>query len=197
MPTDTPEATTSPPQAPTAAPGVTAPADTTQVTGRVTLEVRGPDGQVKDRQVLTNLITDAGDQYNARCIAAGVAPANAAAPTKVTGIKLGTGTTAVAKNGTGAALITYLAGSNRAFDAATPTTENLGAGLGWTVTYTATWAAGVATHAALTEMALVTDAATDATSTAANTMARLVFAASPKGANDSLTVTWSQRQLGT
>lgn len=191
---DTGAPETAPEEVPAAAaqPGT----DGAQVTGSVTMEVRGPDGALKSRQVVENLITDAGDQYHARCIAAGVAPASAAAPPRVTGIKLGTGTTAAAKSGAGAALVTYLAGSNRIFDAGTPTTENVGAGLGWTVTYAASWPAGAATHTALTEMGLVTDAATDATTTAANTISRLVYAASPKGANDTLTVTWAIKQLG-
>lgn len=171
--------------------------DESTTTGAVVIEVRDAAGNLKSRQIARNLITDAGDQYHARRIAAGIAPANPAQPgALVTGMKLGTGATAAAKNGAGAALVTYLAGSNRVLDAAFPTAETLGAGQGWTTTYQCTFGPGVGTHAALTEVALVTDAAADATSTAANTVARVVFAATPKGATDSLTIAWAHKQQG-
>lgn len=171
-------------------------ADSSGATGQVVIELIGPDGKVKSRQTVKNLITDAGDQYHVRRIAAAVAPSTPADVTKVTGMKLGTATTAAAKSGAGAALGTYVAGSNVAFDAGYPTTENLGGGLGWTVTYQATFGAGVGTSAALTEAVLVTDAAVNATSTGADTVARVVFAATPKGAADTLAITWAHKQLG-
>lgn len=165
-------------------------------TGKVVLSLYGPNGELKHRQIVNNLITDAGDQYHVKRIAAAVAPAAPGDATKVTGMKLGSGTTAAAKSGAGAALVTYVAGSNAAFDAGFPTTESLGAGLGWTVTYQTTFGPGVATAAALTEVALVTDSANNATSVAANTTARVVFAAQPKGANDTLTIAWAHKQQG-
>ena len=58
-----------------------------------------------------------------------------------TGMKLGTGSTAPAKSGAGAAVVTYLTGSNKAFDATFPTAV---AGV---VTYKRTYAAGEATYA--------------------------------------------------
>jgi hypothetical protein len=170
--------------------------DDSNVTGLAIITLTGADGRVKARQHVRNLITDAGDQYHAKRIAAGVAPLAPADVTKVTGMKLGSGATAVAKSGAGAALVTYVTGSNKIFDTGFPTTENLGAGLGWTTTYQVTFEAGVGTAASLTEVALVTDAATNATSTAANTIARVTFAATPKGATDVLTIAWAHKQLG-
>jgi hypothetical protein len=170
--------------------------DKAEATGTVVIELRDKDGKLKDRQVLKNLITDAGDLYHCTRIASAVAPAAPADATKVTGMKLGTGTTAVAKNGAGAALVTYLAGSNKALDATYPQVASLGAGLGYTVTYQCTFGAGVATNGALTEVVLVNDSATDATSTAANTVARVVFTATPKASTDVLTISWQHKQLG-
>jgi hypothetical protein len=165
-------------------------------TGLVVVTLIDADGRIKSQQTVRNLITDAGDQYHVKRIAAGVVPLASADVTKVTGMKLGTATTAASKSGSGAALGTYVAGSAVVFDTGFPTTENLGGGLGWTVTYQCTFGAGIGTSAALTEVALVTDAAADATSVAANTVARVVFAATPKAAADTLAVGWAHKQLG-
>lgn len=154
-------------------------------------------GELRWEREHRNLITDAGDLYHAARIAAGIGPAALAQPASlVTGMKLGIGTTAVSKNGAGAALVSYLAGTNKTIDAGYPTVDNLGAGNGVAVTYQVTFAAGVGTSAALTECVLVTDAATDAASSAANTVSRIVFAATPKGATDVLTIAWSHKQQG-
>jgi hypothetical protein len=154
-------------------------------------------GVVRQRVPFRNLITDAGDLYIAQKIITGIAPANPAAPTALTGMKLGTGATAVAKSGAGAALVTYLTGSNVVFDATYPQTQDLGAGLGENAVYRCTWAAGVATNAAITEVVAVNDAATNATSTAPNTASRALFGtAINKTATDSLAVTWTWKSLG-
>lgn len=170
--------------------------ETSEVTGLIVVTLIDKDGNVMSQQKLKNLITDAGDQYHAVRIGAGVSPAAPADATKVTGMKLGTGTTAAAKSGAGAALVSYVAGGNAIFDTGYPTTQSLGAGLGWTTTYQTTFGAGVGTSAALTEVVLVTDAATNATTVAANTIARVVFAATPKGATDTLAISWAHKQLG-
>jgi hypothetical protein len=62
--------------------------------------------------------------------------------------------------------------------------------------YKATWAAGVATNAAITEAVIVNDAGTNATSTAANTGSRAIITTTNKGANDTLAITWNWRYLG-
>jgi hypothetical protein len=112
-------------------------------------------------------------------------------------MKLGTGGTAVAKTGAGAALVTYLSGSNKAFDATFPQSALNGSSR--RITYKRTYAAGEATTAsAITEAVIVNDTiSNDSTSTAANTMSRiLVTGISAKGASDTLTATWNHDLLG-
>lgn len=155
-------------------------------------------GPVKQSGVSENLITDAGDLYIAQMVIAGVQPANASAPTKAIGMKLGTGTTSPAKNGAGAALVTYQSGSHRAFDSANPITNNLGAGLGVQSRYVTTYPAGVVTVNGLAEAIICCEATlTDATNTAGTTACRALL--SPvvnKGAADTLTITWNWKFLG-
>jgi hypothetical protein len=154
-------------------------------------------GVLKHEQIVNNLITDAGDLYQATRIAANLNSNGVIQPTLVNGMKLGTSVTAPSKNGTGAALVSYLAGGNRPFDGAYPQVVNLGAGAGVTVSYRCTWPAGQATSVSINEIAIVTDAGIDATSTAANTISRSVFGTTvTKAAAESLEVTWSHRQLG-
>ncbi|MEO7133408.1 MAG: hypothetical protein ABI024_04230 [Vicinamibacterales bacterium] len=141
-----------------------------------------------------NLITDAGDMYYAGKGITGISPAAPAAPTAANGMKLGTGVTAAVKADAG--LITYLTASNVVFDATFPSTSNLGTTLGVNAVYKTTWAAGVATNAAITEVAIVNDQATNADSTAANTYSRAVFTAINKAAGDSLAITWNHKFLG-
>lgn len=147
-------------------------------------------GNVKLEIVKKNLITTSGDKYYAQRGANGVG-GNADAPTALTGMKLGTGTTAVAKASTGSALITYKTASNVAFTTTNSTpTAAVGSNVGWKITYTGSWGAGVATDSALTEAVMVNDSASNATSTEANTAARVVFTAVNKGANDTLVINW-------
>jgi hypothetical protein len=165
-------------------------------TGNVLIQLFDQYGNLKDERRGGNLITDAGDLYYAGMAIALVTPAALAQPTKMTGMKLGTGSTAVAKAGAGAALVTYITGSNNPFDASFPAIQNLGAGLGVNGQYKTTWASGDVTNAAITEAVIVNDAATDATSTAANTSHRIIFTAINKTASDSLVITWNAKFLG-
>lgn len=112
------------------------------------------------------------------------------------GMKLGTSTTAAAKNGAGGALVTYLSGSNLTFDATFPLVNNLGAGLGVEAQYQVTWPAGTATNAAITEAVIFTDLNANATSTAANTVSRITFTAIDKQAADILIILWKHKFLG-
>lgn len=153
-------------------------------------------GHITDLDTFINKITTAGDEYLARKAITAIAPANAAAPTAMTGMKLGTGVTAASKSGAGAALGTYITGSNNLFDATYPQVAAVGGDTGWNATYRVTWAAGDVTNSAITEAAIVNDAATDATTTAANTMARVTFTAKNKTADDSLVITWSTTFFG-
>jgi len=158
------------------------------LTGTITAELRGPDGSLKARCQVPNLITNVGDAYYA-----GRAALSSGLPAQITGFRLGTGSTAVAKTGAGAALVTYLAGSNKANDATFPQVA------GGVVTYKRTYAAGEATTASpITECVLVNDSiAGDVTSPAGNTISRgLLVGIGSKNALDSLTVTWSHSAIG-
>lgn len=162
-------------------------ADEVGVFGEVVAELFGPDGELKARCVTRNLVTAVGDQLYA---SRGAGLTSSALPT---GMKLGAGSTAVAKTGAGAALVTYLSGSNKAFDATFPSAA---AGV---VSYKRTWAAGEATTASpITEVVIVTETiSNDDTSTAAETVSRaLLTGIGSKGASDTLAVTWTHTVLG-
>jgi hypothetical protein len=158
--------------------------------GHVVAELRGPDGELKARCETHNLVTATGDQYFA-----GRAALSSGLPAQVTGFRLGAGSTAVAKTGAGAAIVTYLATSNKAPDGGFPTAV---AGVAvWKRTY----AAGEATTASpITEAVLNTDTIANdnaTTATAANTIARVLLTGiGSKGALDTLTITWTITLLG-
>jgi len=163
-------------------------ADVMVIEGDVLVEWFDKDGKKYHESKQKNLITTAGDNfYVARAVATSGQPASA------TGMKLGTGATAVAKTGAGAALATYLPTSNKAFDATFPSVS------GNVATFKRTYAAGEGTTASnITEAVIVNDTiATDATSPAANTVSRVLLASpAPKAAGDSLTVTWTHTFTG-
>ena len=161
--------------------------ENTTIEGIVEWELRGPNGEIKSAGKVRNLITSVGDQYYA-----GRAALSSSLPAQVTGMKLGTGSTAPAKSGAGAALVTYLTDSHQAIDGSYPTAA---AGV---VTHRVTYAAGKATTASpITEVVLVTDTLANATSSAANTIARaLLSGIGSKGAGDSLQITWTHTLLG-
>ena len=163
------------------------PKDVTGIRGIVVAELYDADGSLKARCEVHNLVTNTGDQYYA-----GRAALSTGLPAQVTGMKLGTGSTAPAKSGAGAALVTYLTDSHQANDGGYPTAA---AGV---VTHRVTYAAGKATSASpITEVVLVTDALANATSSAANTICRaLLSGIGSKGAGDSLQVTWTHTILG-
>lgn len=166
--------------------------DENTLTGHVVIELFGPDGELRERVETSNLITDTGDGYYAGKMIAAIAPASAAAPTALTGMQIGSGATAVAKSGAGAAMVTLLAG--QAFDATFPSTTNLGAGLGVNAVYKSTYAAGTGTGT-VTE-ATLTNGTIGTASTAGNTIARILFTGVVKGAGDSLAITWNNKALG-
>jgi hypothetical protein len=167
--------------------------DEGSIVGHLVVERHDSDGNLIERFEGSNLVTQVGDQvYGER--GAGVT----GAPAAPTGMRLGTGGTAVAKTGAGAALVTYLAGSNHAFDATYPASSLNGAAR--QIQYKVTYAAGQATSASpITEAVIVNDTiATDATSTAANTIARILIAGiSAKAATDTITATWNHNLQGT
>ena len=161
--------------------------DAVGIVGELIIERWNEKGELVGYCRTKNLITAVGDQLYA---SRGAGLTSSAAPT---GMKLGTGSTAVAKTGAGAALTTYLAGSNKAFDATFPSAT------GGVATYKRTYAPGEATTASpITEAVIVNDTiATDATSAAANTISRaLVAGVGSKQAGDTLTMTWTHTILG-
>ena len=168
-------------------------ADPMGIHGEVLVQLFGPDGEVKQEETIHNLVTDAGDLYYAQKAIVAIGPANPSAPTAVASMKLGTGTTAVAKAGAGGSIVTYKTGSAQAFDASYAQTNNLGAGLGVQAVYKVTWAAGTATDTALTECVISTGTAD---SNAGTHISRVVFTAINKGAADTLAITWSHKFLG-
>lgn len=157
--------------------------------GIVTIELRDEAGNLKVRRHTRNIVTQNGNQYYADR-ASGVTT-----PNQVTGMRLGTGTTAAATTGAGAAIVTHITGSNVAIDGGFPT-GGTGAGTSRRTTWQSTWAAGTATNAAIAE-AVVTNLSPIGTGAgaAADTVSRVTFTAINKTATDSLVITW-QHDLG-
>jgi hypothetical protein len=114
----------------------------------------------------------------------------------ITGARLGTGSTAVAKTGAGAAIVTYTSGSNHALASSFPASSLQGSSRQeqWQIV----WTAGQATASGLNEVVLTFESPlSDVAGTAANTVSRALL--SPvvnKGASDTLTVTWNHQLLG-
>ena len=160
--------------------------DTAYVVGHGVLEVRGPDGEVKESVRFTNTITAVGEQRYAE--AGALESPSVARPT---GMQLGTGNTAPAKSGSGAAITAgNVVASSLVPLAGTPTSSvPLSARR---ITYVAQWAAGVATVNGISEVALVNQAiGTQTAAPSSATIARALLSPSVnKGAADSLTITW-------
>lgn len=140
-----------------------------------------------------NLITEQGDQVIMDRYANLGGP-----PNTPTGMRLGTGgATLAAKTGAGAAIVTYIAGSNAAHDGGFPTSAlNVSSRR---ITFQSVWAAGVATNGAIDEWVVTNEnPLTDVAGTAANTVSR-ARTASPlnKTASDTLTITWTHDFEGT
>lgn len=164
--------------------------DRAGIVGHVKWELFDIDGNLLRWGETDNLITQIGDQlYGER--GAGITTTALA-----TGMKLGTGSTATAKTGAGAALATYLTDSHQALDATYPQSSLATASR--RLTYKTTWAAGKATTASpITEVVIINDTLANATSTAANTISRaLLSGIGSKGASDTLAVTWTHDLLG-
>lgn len=141
-----------------------------------------------------NLITNVGDEYYAER-AAGIA----SPPAQVTGMQLGTGTTAVAKNGAGSTIVTLVTASLVAIDGGFPTSTNTQTGaVAITIAWKTTWGAGTATANSIAEVVLTNQSTGTQTAVpAANSIARALL--SPvvnKGASDTLAITWNHNLLG-
>lgn len=119
----------------------------------------------------------------------------------VSGMRLGTGSTAAAKTGAGAAIVTYVSAitASKAIDGGFPTSSQPGgAGTARQIQWKTTWNAGEATQNGLAEVVLtVEQPLTDVAGSAANTIARALLSPTVnKGASDTLAVTWNHNILG-
>lgn len=143
--------------------------DKLRMTGDVSIVLRDENGQVKDTREIKNLVVNAGLAY---VISRMVGTAKAV----MSHMALGSGTTAAAAGNTD---LESILGSREALDSTTISGSN-----NEKVVYVASFEAGDATGA-------VTEAGIFNASTAGDMLCRTVFAVVNKGANDSLTVTWT------
>lgn len=140
-----------------------------------------------------NLITQNGDQAIMERYANLGGP-----PNTPTGMRLGTGgATAAAKTGAGAAIVTYITGSNAAHDGGFPTSALNGSSR--RITFQSVWGAGVATDPAIDEWVVTNEnPLTDVAGVAGNTISRAVTGTPlNKTASDTLTITWTHDFEGT
>jgi hypothetical protein len=167
------------------------PTDLAVVRGVVEVRLYDADGNLTLEQIIENLVTQIGDQYYGERAAGIGSP-----PAQVTGMRLGTGTTAAAKTGAGAAIVTYVTGSNKAIDATYPQSSLSGSSR--RITWRTTWAAGEATATGIAEAVITNETPlTNVAGTAANTIARALLSPTVnKGASDTLEITWQHDLLG-
>lgn len=165
--------------------------DRAGIRGTCRARLYGPDGKLKLERVVSNLVTQVGDQYYAERAAAITSP-----PAQVTGMQLGSGTTGVAKTGGGAAVVTYITSSAVAIDGGYPTSGLSGSSR--RITWQTTWAAGVATASGIAEVVIINQSVgTNSGAAAAATISRALFSSAfDKAALDSLVVTWTHDLLG-
>lgn len=141
-----------------------------KVTGKLSIVVRDESGAVKDQRDVNNLVVTTGKTF----IASSLLKTTTNSPAAMSHMAVGTGATAAAAGDT--ALGAEIAASRTALGTATSS--------GAVVTYAATFAAGVGTGA-------VTEAGIFNASSAGTMMCRTVFSVVNKGANDSMTITWT------
>lgn len=138
--------------------------DQLKVTGDVVVEITGPDGRVKDRREIKNLVVTAGKTF--------IAARMVGTPTAMSHMAIGAGTTAAAAGDT--ALGSEL--GRVALASATST--------GAVVTYTASFPAGTGTGA-------VTEAGTLNAASGGTLLCRTVFSVVNKGVDDAMSITWA------
>ena len=139
--------------------------DESRALGKLTIEVKDKDGNLKQKQEVKNLVVDTGLDY----IASRMKDATA---TAMSHMAIGTGSTAAAAGNTAL-------GSEAARQALTSTTVTSNA-----VAYVASFTAGTGTGA-ITEAGIL-NAASGGT-----LLCRTVFSVVNKGASDSMTITWT------
>ena len=134
--------------------------------GRLSIVFKDADGNIKDTREVDNLVVDTGLDY----IASRMKDAPA---TAMSHMALGSGTTAAAAGDTD---LESVLGSREALDSTT-VTDN-------TVQYVSSFEAGDGTGA-------VTEAGIFNASTGGTMLCRTVFSVVNKGANDTLSITWT------
>ena len=139
--------------------------DKTKATGKLTVEIKDKQGNVKETRELENLVVDTGLAF----IASRMKDATA---TAMSHMAIGTGTSAAASGNTAL-------GTEAARVALTSTTVTTNA-----VAYVCSFAAGTGTGA-ITEAGIL-NAASGGT-----LLCRTVFSVVNKGASDSMTITWT------
>ena len=139
--------------------------DETKATGKLTVEIKDKDGNIKDTRQLTNLVVSDGLDF----IASRMKDATA---TAMSHMAIGTGNTAAASGDSSL-------GTEAARQALTSTTVNNNA-----VSYVASFAAGTGTGA-------ITEAGILNASSGGTLLCRTVFSVVNKGASDSMTITWT------
>lgn len=162
------------------------------VKGIVEVRLFDEDGDLKYEEEIHNIVTAIGNQYYAERAAGIGSP-----PNQVTGMRLGTGgATAASSTGTGAAIVTYVSGSQVAITSGYP--QSAASGNARRIIWRGTWAAGVATANGINEVVITNEATlTNVAGTAANTIARAVISpAVDKAAADTLEITWNHDLLG-
>jgi hypothetical protein len=141
--------------------------DTAVMKGHLRVEVRGPDGELKGVREVDNLIVTSGRDA--------IIERLDSTPTTVQPTHMAVGTGAVAPVAGNTTL-----GAELDRNALTSSTA-----AGGVLTMVANWAAGDATNAAITE------AGTFNAGTGGTMYTRATFAPIPKGANDTLQLTWT------
>ena len=139
--------------------------DKTKATGKLTVEIKDKQGNVKETRELKNLVVDTGLAF----IASRMKDATA---TAMSHMAIGTGTSAAASGNTAL-------GTEAARVALTSTTVTSNA-----VAYVCSFAAGTGTGA-ITEAGILNGAS------GGTLLCRTVFSVVNKGASDSMTITWT------
>jgi|TARA_R110001592_G_scaffold61672_4_gene188265 hypothetical protein len=142
--------------------------DSLKPTGQLKIVLRDKDGNVKSEKIEKNLVVTTGLNYIAARMTDG------SIPTDMSHMAVGTGTTSAAAGQT--ALVTESARVALTGGQGAPSTN--------TIVYTATFAAGTGTGA-LTEAGVLN------ASSSGTMLCRTVFSAVNKGADDSVTITWT------
>jgi hypothetical protein len=142
--------------------------DSLKVTGDLVVEITGPDGKLKDRREVKNVVVTVGKTF----IASSMLKTTSNVPIAMTHMAIGSGATAavVADSVLGAEL------GRSTLSSATST--------GAVVTYVASFAATVGTGA-------ITEAGIFNAASAGTMLCRTVFSVVNKGADDSMSITWA------